>query len=317
METYFIRSRGKVAGPIGLDALQQLVRRGKVSRFDQVSTDRATWQTAGDVGELFAPAAAASRRPAAVTAGGDYDNEADDFDDGVGIAEPAPRRRTAAAPSPAAANFYYAQNGAAVGPLPLGVLQSLAANGTLRGDDQVWADGAEVATPARQVPMLASHFSGRQGTLAYATPSAGGDAGFWLRAVAFVIDSILAGLGNVGVLFVIGLSLGFLMDAAGARPQTVQETAVMLGSLLGFVFPWLYFAIGESSAHQATLGKRAIGIIVTDENGGRISFGRATGRYFAKLISAIILCIGYVMAAFTARKQALHDIICSTYVVRK
>ena len=82
------------------------------------------------------------------------------------------------------------------------------------------------------------------------------------------------------------------------------------------VVSWLYFALLESSPKQATLGKMALGIKVTDLDGNRISFGRATGRFFAKIISGVILMIGYIMAAFTAKKQALHDIIASTLVIK-
>jgi uncharacterized RDD family membrane protein YckC len=73
----------------------------------------------------------------------------------------------------------------------------------------------------------------------------------------------------------------------------------------------------ERSAKQATVGKLAIGIKVTDLDGGRISFWRALGRTFAKIISGIILFIGYIMAAFTERKQALHDKIADTLVVKR
>jgi len=79
---------------------------------------------------------------------------------------------------------------------------------------------------------------------------------------------------------------------------------------------WLYFSLQESSAQQATLGKRAVGIKVTDLEGSRISFGRATARYFSKFLSGLICAVGYVMAGFTQRKQALHDMIASTLVVR-
>lgn len=79
---------------------------------------------------------------------------------------------------------------------------------------------------------------------------------------------------------------------------------------------WLYFALLESSSMQGTLGKKALGMIVTDLDGNRIGFGRATGRYFAKFLSAIILLIGFVMVAFTQRKQGLHDIIASTLVYK-
>jgi uncharacterized RDD family membrane protein YckC len=79
---------------------------------------------------------------------------------------------------------------------------------------------------------------------------------------------------------------------------------------------WLYFALMESMK-GATLGKMALGIIVTDLQGNRISFGRATGRYFAKIISSLTILVGYIMAGFTQRKQALHDIIAGCLVINK
>jgi Tfp pilus assembly major pilin PilA len=78
---------------------------------------------------------------------------------------------------------------------------------------------------------------------------------------------------------------------------------------------WLYFALQESSAAQATLGKRALGIKVTDEHAERISFARATGRFFGKIISALIANIVFMLAGWTERKQALHDMMASTFVV--
>jgi len=88
-------------------------------------------------------------------------------------------------------------------------------------------------------------------------------------------------------------------------------------SLIRTVLNWLYYALLESSAWQATLGKKALGLEVTDMQGMRISFGRATGRFFAKIISSIILFIGFIMAGFTEKKQALHDMIAGTLVIRK
>jgi len=79
---------------------------------------------------------------------------------------------------------------------------------------------------------------------------------------------------------------------------------------------WLYEALLESSSYQATLGKMIFGMKVTDLNGHRISFGRATGRHFAKWLSTMILCIGYIMVGFTERKQGLHDLLAGTLVRR-
>jgi hypothetical protein len=89
----------------------------------------------------------------------------------------------------------------------------------------------------------------------------------------------------------------------------------MVGGLLGLVVGWLYFALQESSTAQATLGKRALGIKVTDANGRRIGFGRATGRFFGKILSGLVFAIGFMLAGWTERKQALHDFLAGTLVV--
>ena len=91
-----------------------------------------------------------------------------------------------------------------------------------------------------------------------------------------------------------------------------------LGLVLAIVGVWLYYARLESSDAQATLGKRAMGIIVTDPFGERLTFGRATGRFAARIVTGLIpFAIGYIMAGFTKHKQALHDMIASTLVVVK
>lgn len=79
---------------------------------------------------------------------------------------------------------------------------------------------------------------------------------------------------------------------------------------------WLYFALMESSERGATLGKMALGLRVVTSDGQRLSFLNATGRYFAKIISAIILFIGFIMIGFTDRKRGLHDMIAGTLVIK-
>jgi uncharacterized RDD family membrane protein YckC len=96
-----------------------------------------------------------------------------------------------------------------------------------------------------------------------------------------------------------------------------EDTVVAIGFLASLLFAWLYFAISESSAKQAILGKRAVGIAVTDLAGRRISFGRATARFFARWLNNVLLGIGYVMAAFTSQKRGLHDYVAGTLVVRR
>lgn len=89
-----------------------------------------------------------------------------------------------------------------------------------------------------------------------------------------------------------------------------------ISDVIGLIIGIAYFVGFESSAYQATPGKMALGLIVTDSDGRRISPMRAVGRYFAKILSAMILLIGFIMVAFTERKQGLHDMIASTLVVK-
>jgi uncharacterized RDD family membrane protein YckC len=150
-------------------------------------------------------------------------------------------------------------------------------------------------------------------------------AGFWLRFMAILIDSIVVGAGARILLFpffaALGLRMAFFHHWPVA-PMDPGEILALLGAMIWLiaimsVVKWLYFALLESSAWQATLGKKALGLTVTDLEGYRISFARASGRFFGKIISALILWIGFMMAGFTEKKQALHDIMAGTLVIRK
>jgi uncharacterized RDD family membrane protein YckC len=141
-------------------------------------------------------------------------------------------------------------------------------------------------------------------------------AGFWFRTFALVIDTVLC---NV-VAIIIFFPLGFALGASMVDKFSLYETQAVLGSLgfgLGILLQWLWFTIAESSKWQATIGKKMLGLKVTDENGERISFGRANARYWSKILSSLILLAGFVMAAFTEKKQGLHDKIAGTLVVKK
>jgi len=149
-------------------------------------------------------------------------------------------------------------------------------------------------------------------------------AGFWKRFVAYLIDDIILSVAGFMVILLIGalFGLSFLSLLSGDSESTVAlivaaASAIVMAVLALMIVGWLYFALMEASANQATLGKMAIGIKVTDLDGNRISFGRASGRYFGKIVSGMILYIGFIMAGFTERKQALHDIMASCLVVNK
>ena len=141
--------------------------------------------------------------------------------------------------------------------------------------------------------------------------------GFWRRFAAIFIDGIILAIGGTILGAIFGAMIGAFLGAMGTDMDTIRAIAGAFGSILHIVLNWLYFTLLESSSKQATLGKMALRIVVTDLNGNRISFGRANGRYWAKIISSLILLIGFIMAGFTKKKQALHDIIAGTLVVRK
>jgi len=142
-------------------------------------------------------------------------------------------------------------------------------------------------------------------------------AGFWLRFLAYVIDSVVVGFVSGFAGAFLGGIVGGVLKATGRAPEAAAAAGGLLGALAGFVVTWLYFSIMESSGTQATLGKMALGLAVTDAAGRPVGFGRATGRTFAKIVSALPLGIGFLLAGFTGRKQALHDLIAGTLVVRR
>lgn len=153
-------------------------------------------------------------------------------------------------------------------------------------------------------------------------------AGFWKRAIAFIIDSIVISIPTT----MIAVPLMFfqfknMMSAFMQGENTSAEAAfgaimqfyglVILLNVVGIIICWLYNALMESGKKQATLGKMAMGIKVVGADGGRITFARATGRAFGKYISFAIMYFGCYMAGFTKHRQALHDLIATTYVVDK
>lgn len=149
-------------------------------------------------------------------------------------------------------------------------------------------------------------------------------AGFWLRFVALIIDGIVLAilqfvviapiLGVIGL----GMSSGSGMDPDDPTMMIAKFMAIF--STVGLVLQIvqiLYFTLMESSKYQATLGKLALGLIVTDINGQKLDFVKALIRNISKIVSWIILAVGFIMAGFTEKKQALHDIIAGTLVVKK
>ncbi|HXT86420.1 MAG TPA: RDD family protein [Verrucomicrobiae bacterium] len=143
-------------------------------------------------------------------------------------------------------------------------------------------------------------------------------AGFWFRGAAYFLDTAT-------LAFVLGATvLGPILKNNHVGPsfqdawkfysgESPQATALLL---LVQLISWLYFAAFESSPWQATPGKKVLGLRVTDLEARRISFVRASGRYFGKIISSLLFGIGFLMAGFTEKKQALHDMLAGCLVLR-
>lgn len=143
-------------------------------------------------------------------------------------------------------------------------------------------------------------------------------AGFWRRVLAWFIDALV--LSALHAVLVLASGAWLLvpwsaLDGFHAYPLTRLTEAGL--QPFNIVLGWLYFALCEASRWRATPGKLALNLGVTDVGGRRIDFGRASGRYFGKYVSALILGIGFLLAGWTARKQALHDLMAGCCVVRK
>jgi uncharacterized RDD family membrane protein YckC len=160
--------------------------------------------------------------------------------------------------------------------------------------------------------------------VAYVAAPATPYGGFWIRLLAHLIDHIILGAVAAPLFFIMVLPsiVRIVHEAEQNQEQPSPEMILTIVSsaflyiALAFVGQWLYEALLTSSSWQGTIGKRVLRLKVVDEAGNRIGFGRATGRFFAKILSSMFMCIGFIMIAFTERKTGLHDMLAGTRVLR-
>ncbi len=171
----------------------------------------------------------------------------------------------------------------------------------------------QVAAPARAYATAPP--------VAYAPPSI--YAGFWIRLLAHLIDHVILGAVAAPLFFV--MALPTILRVAHEAERDQEPSPEMIMAILSSVFlyvaiafagQWLYEALLTSSSWQGTIGKRVLRLKVVDETGNRIGFGRATGRFFAKILSSMFFCIGFIMIAFTDKKRGLHDMLAGTVVMK-
>jgi uncharacterized RDD family membrane protein YckC len=160
--------------------------------------------------------------------------------------------------------------------------------------------------------------------VAYVAAPASPYGGFWIRLLAYLIDHIILSAIAAPLFFIMVLPaiIRIAREAEqNQEPPSPELIITILSSVfvyiaLAFVGQWLYEALLTSSSWQGTIGKRVLRLKVVDEAGNRIGFGRATGRFFAKILSSMFFCIGFIMIGLTERKTGLHDLLAGTRVLR-
>lgn len=330
-EQFFIRWKSVVTGPFTNEAVRDMIRDGKVSKHHQVSSDQVTWTSIHGSDEFGGMCRVEVRRVRLTTSGvgasvGSTGTGTSVYDGEFGMDQPPEANDDT--PSPEAKRvvkiredglllnedrWYYVDNGASEGPIFKKQIRSMVDSGAIefnspicREGEQTWRKAGEVFPDfwnARSSDEQSPHsMRGQPKRSAY-----GPYGGFWLRFFAYLIDAFI-------IQFAVGLVVGFIIGANGAA---INASMIIVIQLLIMLISWIYFAGGESGESQATIGKRAMGLIVTDLNGERITFWHASGRYFSKILSSLFFNIGYLMVAFTEKKQGLHDMMAGTLVIRQ
>jgi uncharacterized RDD family membrane protein YckC len=145
-------------------------------------------------------------------------------------------------------------------------------------------------------------------------------ASFWRRALAFIADMAVITLANMFLILPLAVTLGLRESKAADEVRSAFVMfllgAYLVTTIIIIVGAWLYYAYFESSRFRGTIGKRLLGIQVTDQDGAQVSFQTASIRFFSKIISFALAGAGFIMAPFTPQKQALHDVMAKTLVVR-
>lgn len=187
-------------------------------------------------------------------------------------------------------------------------------------------DGATFCTACGQAFSTAAAMISRPMNAQVAATARVEYGGFWLRFLAYLIDGavIIIGICVVAVPLVFLTGLGAYLSQINPEEDWNENGAwviipvIFLLATASLAVTWLYHALMESSEWQATVGKKVLGLVVTDMEGRRVSFWRATGRHFAKIVTNMVPAfIGYILAGFTEKKQALHDMIAGCLILQR
>jgi len=325
-ELYYIRWKSQVSGPFSEDDVRNMLSAGRLSKHHQVSGDQSNWMALYDSESFRSCCAAVPPVPAQpivrpVSHSIRIESKREDE---------APPQRVQERPrlqfrddggDLASDRWYYVSDGETAGPVGVPELRALVDADTLKPQGPICREGEEHWQKAEEVfPDLWRKRQRKASTPGMEMGEYAQEltyAGFWLRTCACLIDTILLQvIVNGAIMWVLMSMFGLSITADNLADEALSLAGLVATATTIFV-SWMYFASSESSTAQASLGKRAMGPYVPDIGGSRITFGQATGRYFGKILSGLFFGIGYLMAAFTEKKQALHDMMAATVVLRR
>lgn len=207
--------------------------------------------------------------------------------------------------------YHIERSGEQYGPYSAEQILEMLQSNELSVSDNCWHDGLSEWAPLSSVLNLAT--PKESPTLITNAPNSTSTtyyySSFGDRMGAYIIDIVIFNI----VFFCIFLVAILALNSAGALNDTTF-TCLQLSSILAL---WLYYSLLESSPLQATLGKKACRLIVADMAGNKISFWKASGRYFAMILSFATFGIGFIMCSFTQKRQCLHDIVAGCQVLKR
>jgi uncharacterized RDD family membrane protein YckC len=174
----------------------------------------------------------------------------------------------------------------------------------------------DVLTAEPDKPVLVSRAPRTNKAVDSETPSVPEYAGFWLRVWAGAIDITLEAVAALVLTVIVGIAIKIYVSRSGLSPITGSYLTGIAFIFLLSVGAWLYCAFMESSKWRATIGKRILGLQVVTSSGGKLSFGQASVRHFMKFLSLFTAGVGFMMAGWTKRCQALHDMPSDSVVIK-
>jgi uncharacterized RDD family membrane protein YckC len=309
-EQYYVRRKGRVAGPYDFEVIMKMAKTGKLFKSDYVSLDQVSWSLAEDCDIIFP-------KPPKPPIDPPYVDPSPDPTGGPPVGVPSTNK-----------DWHYSYGDISYGPIKETELKQKFLTKEITTKTKVWTDGMADWEAADQVKTFIEFFKAIRPGIAgqfdpiddrlYAT--------FMQRVGAEIIDGMVGCTISIVVYFAstffVGLFLGFLITVLGRNVDNfineITLAGVLIGAILTFVSVMLYYIKPIASRNMATVGKSAMGIYVCKLDGSQLSFGVAFLRYLTKTITyGLFLGLGCLTVLFTVKKQALHDLMIESIVLQR